>query len=274
VGVLLAWVAVLQLPDGKLHVAFLDVGQGDAILITTPLGQQILVDGGPSPAALTAALGRQMPFWDRSLDLLVMTHADADHISGLAEAAARYEVGGWLDNGEGGENEIYSRCLALIEEDRVPRHVVRAGQELALGQGIVLEVLHPPAGTGSGPGVDANNRSLVLLLRWANASFLLAGDVDAAAERQLLEAGRPLGAGVLKVAHHGSDGSSTAEFLAAVQPSHAVISVGADNHFNHPAGAVLARLAAQDGITILRTDEQGTIEFTTDGQVLWVDTDH
>jgi competence protein ComEC len=274
VGVLLAWLAVLQLPDGKLHVAFLDVGQGDAVLITTPAGQQILVDGGPSPSALTTALGREMPFWDRSLDLLIMTHADADHITGLAEAAARYELGGWLDNGEAGEDAIYGICLAHLQEDQLAPHVVRAGQELALEQGIVLEVLHPPPGPAAGPNVDANSRSLVLRLRWGPVSFLLTGDIDAAAERQMLEAAKPLTANVLKVAHHGSDGSSTAEFLEAVNPAYAVISVGTDNTFSHPAAGVLERLDALGDVTILRTDSQGTIEFITDGQALWVDTDH
>jgi competence protein ComEC len=273
VGVCLAWLAVLQLPDGKLHVAFLDVGQGDAVLITTPAGQQILVDGGPSPSALTSALGREMPFWDRSLDLLVMTHTDSDHITGLAEAVRRYKIEGWLDNGEAGEDTVYQVCLASLEEGQVPRNVARAGQELALGQGIMLEVLHPPPGPAS-PTSDANNRSLVLRLRWGQATFLLTGDVDAAAEQEMLDAGWPLSACVLKAAHHGSDGSSTAEFLKAVDPDYAVISVGAENRFGHPADATLTRLGALGSVTILRTDEQGTIEFITDGQTLWVETDH
>jgi competence protein ComEC len=273
-GVFLAWVAVLQLPDGKLHVAFLDVGQGDAVLITTPTGQQILVDGGPSPAALTTALGRQMPFWDRAIDLMIMTHADADHITGLAEAAARYELGGWLDNGEAGEDATYAVCLARLQEDQLAPHAVRAGQELTLEQGIALQVLHPPPGPAASPSADANNRSLVLRLRWRSVSFLLTGDVDAEAERQMLEAARPLSATVLKVAHHGSDSASTAEFLAAVDPDYAVISVGKDNAFGHPATGVLQRLDALGDAIILRTDEQGTIEFTTDGQSLWIHTDH
>ena len=273
VGVLLAWLAVLQRPDGRLHVAFLDVGQGDAVLITTPSGQQILVDGGPSPSALTSALGQQMPFWDHSLDLLIMTHADADHINGLAEAIARYELDGWLDNGLASKDPTYQVCLDRLSKGGVPRHVIRAGQELALGQGIVLEVLHPPPGTEVDPRSDGNSRSLVLRLRWGSVSFLLTGDVDAEAEKLMLETGRPLAASVLKVAHHGSDGSSTAEFLRAVDPEYAVISVGADNNFGHPAQGVLERMEALGGVSILRTDLEGTIEFVTDGQALWVDTE-
>ena len=266
----LAWLAVLQLPDGKLHVAFLNVGQGDAILITTPRGQQILVDGGPSPTALTTALSREMPFWDRSLDLVVMTHPDADHITGLVEVLERYRVGGWLDNGRPDDDAIYAQCQALLTA--IPRHTVHAGDRLELGDGVVLEVLHPPPELMTGTEADANNNSVVLRLVWGSASFLLTGDIEAEGEEVLLRSGQPLAATVLKAAHHGSGGSSTAEFLAAVAPAYAVISVGADNRFGHPHPVVLERLR-QLGATILRTDEQGTVEFITDGQQLWVRTE-
>lgn len=268
----LLWIAVGQLPDGRLHVAFLDVGQGDAILITTTEGQQILVDGGPSPAALTSALGREMPFWDRSLDLVVMSHADADHITGLAEVVERYRLDGWLDNGFPDEDAVYLQCLQSLEERGVPRHTVRAGDRLDLGEGSILEVLHPPPEPMTGTDADSNNNSIVLRLRWKEAAFLLTGDIEAEAERLLLQSGQPLDADVLKVAHHGSGGSSTPEFLSAVAPSFAAISVGVDNRFDHPAPIVLERLAAAGGVTIHRTDEEGTLEFVTDGQNLWVRT--
>lgn len=268
---LLAWLAVLQLPDGKLHVAFLDVGQGDAILITTPQGQQVLVDGGPSPTALTSAMGKEMPFWDRSLDLVVMTHPDADHITGLVEVLGRFRVDGWLESGRPDDDAIYQQCQALL--GGISRHTVRAGDQLDLGRGLVLEVLHPPPELMSGTEADANNNSVVLRLVWAQASFLLTGDVEAEAEQVLLRSGQPLSATVLKLAHHGSGGSSTEEFLGAVSPRYAVISVGADNHFGHPKQAVLDRLAQLGNVTILRTDEQGTIEFVTDGQRLWIRTE-
>jgi len=267
---ILAWLAVVQLPDGRLHVAFLDVGQGDAVLITTPRGQQILVDGGPSPAALTSALGRQMPFWDRSLDLLVLTHPDADHMTGLLEVLDRYHVDGWLDNGQPDPGALSAGCLALLERGAVPRYPVHAGHRLDLGSGIVLEVTHPPPEPMAGTEANDNSNSLVLRLVWAQTEFLLTGDVEAEAEQLLLASGQPLAADVLKVAHHGSGGSSTAEFLQAVDPDYAVISVGADNRFGHPGQAVLDRLADFGDITTLRTDEQGTIEFVTDGQRLWV----
>jgi competence protein ComEC len=269
----LAWLAVLQLPDGRLHVAFLDVGQGDAILITAPQGRQILVDGGPSPSALTTSLGREMPFWDRSIDLVVMTHPDADHTTGLVEALKRYHVDGWLDNGLAHDDAVYAECQRLLEQEGVIQHTVRAGDRLELGSGIVLEVLHPPLEPTTGTDADDNNNSVVLRLRWGEASFLLTGDVEAEAERSLLGSSQPLQADVLKVAHHGSGRSTTAEFLGAVAPDYAVLSVGADNRFGHPHEAVLERLGALGDVTVFRTDEQGTVEFVTDGRLMWVRTE-
>jgi competence protein ComEC len=268
----LAWLAVLQLPDRKLHVTFLDVGQGDAILITTPTGQQVLVDGGPSPSELTSALGKEMPFWDRSIDLLVMTHPDADHISGLVEVLDRYQIDGWLDNGHPDDDATYGECMARIEEASIPRHTVRAGDSLDLGQGIVLEVLHPPPELMVGTDADSNNNSLVLRLTWGEAEFLLTGDIGTEAERLLLRSNQDLSADLLKVAHHGSGGSSSEEFLTAVDPAYAVISVGEDNRFGHPDEGVLERLEALGDVMALRTDTEGTIEFTTDGEQVWVRT--
>ena len=272
-GAILAWLAVAQLPDGRLHVAFLDVGQGDAILITTPMGQQVLVDGGPSPAALTSALGDEMAFWDRSLDLVIMTHADADHLTGLVEVLHRFQVGAWLGNGLDSQDDLYVEFQG--QQQGAPgsvRQAIAAGYRLDLGQGITLEVLNPPP--GGMPAGDDNANSVVLRLVWGQASFLLTGDIETEVEEQLLRSGRPLAAQVLKVAHHGSGGSTGAEFLAAVEPRYAVISVGAENRFGHPAPAVLARLAASGETAVLRTDQEGTVEFVTDGERMWVRTGH
>jgi competence protein ComEC len=125
----------------------------------------------------------------------------------------------------------------------------------------------------AGTQADANNNSVVLRLVWGQASFLLTGDIEAEAEHLLLDSGQHLPSGVLKVAHHGSGGSSTAEFLDAVNPLYAVISVGADNRFGHPQEAVLDRLAQMGDVEVLRTDEQGTVKFATDGHRLWVQTE-
>ncbi len=270
----LGWLAVLQLPDGRLHVAFLDVGEGDAILITTARGQQILIDGGPSPTALTSALGHEMPFWDRSIDLVVMTHADADHITGLAEVLNRYRIGGWLDNGRAEGQKIYEECLKQIDKDQMPRSAVQAGAQIDLGDGATLTVLNPPTADDPLAGIwtDSNDRSVVVRLVWGEATALFTGDIGAEVESSLLRSGQPLSAGVLKIAHHGSDGSSSEGFLTAVRPSYAVISAGADNRFGHPAADVLDRLARL-GVTILRTDQVGTIELVTDSRQWWARTE-
>jgi competence protein ComEC len=269
----LVWLAVLQLPDGRLHVAFLDVGQGDAIFVTLPQGRQILVDGGPSPTALASALGHQMPFWDRSIDVVVMTHPDSDHITGLVDVLDRYQVGGWLDNGRAGDDDLYAECLARLAGSHLSARAVHSGDRLDLGDGLALEVVHPPLEPPSGSWSGTNNDSLVLRLVWGQSSFLLTGDLEAEAEQWLLRSGQALGSTVLKVAHHGSGGSSTAAFLAAVNPRYAVISVGADNRFGHPDPDVLQRLVGLGSTQVLRTDESGTVEFTTDGRQLWVETE-
>jgi competence protein ComEC len=271
-AVILAWVAAFSLPDGRLHVAFLDVGQGDAIFITTPRGQQILVDGGPSPSALLSGLGRRMPFWDRSIDLLLLTHPDSDHLAGLVPVLERYEVRQVLESaGAGGNGPTYEQWRALIAQKGIPLRQAVAGMRIETGDGVVLEVLNPPPGMANGKESD-NDLSVVVRLLAGRAAFLLTGDAEARAEGWMVAAGRPLQSTVLKVSHHGSGEASAAPFLAAVRPQLAVISVGAGNRFGHPAPEVLERLAAT-GVQVLRTDERGTIELLTDGERLWVETE-
>jgi len=271
---ILVWAAVASLPDGKLHVVFFDVGEGDAIFIETPRGQQILVDGGPSPTTLISALGRRMPFWDRSLDLVILTHADEDHIAGLIPVLERYRVGRVLDSGYEHVNPMYERWLELIEEKGIPNHLARAGMHIATGDGVDLAVLHPGPGLMQYTDADANNNSVVTRLVMGQVSFLLSGDIEEVAERMLVASGQELTSTVLKVPHHGSSTSSSAAFLKAVNPELVVISVGADNRFGHPSPQVLERL---EGLVeeerILRTDERGTIEVVTDGEKIWINTD-
>ncbi len=272
-AIVLTILALLQQPDGRLHVAFLDVGQGDAIFITTPKGQQILVDGGPGTVALTSALGQEMPFWDHDIDLLVLTHADIDHVSGLVGVLERYQIGGWLDNGAASESKPFQKCQELLKDASIPRQTVKSGDWLHLGRGVDVEVLHPDAELAMGLGADSNNGSVVLRLTWQEASFLLTGDLEAEGESHLMQSGQALSADVLKISHHGSGGASTEDFLAAVAPSYAVISAGAENKFNHPDPVVLERLDQLGAVQILRTDEQGTVEFITDGHRMWVSTE-
>jgi competence protein ComEC len=266
---LLIWLAVGTLPDGRLHVTFLDVGQGDAILMTLPDGRQMLIDGGPSATDLNWQLGRNMPFWDRSLDVVINTHPDADHLGGLVSVLERYQVGQTIISDMVGHNELDEQWERQLNELNLQPAIGQSGMALALGPGITATLLSPGPHT---LGADnSNNHSVVMRLQWGRISFLFPGDIEEPVEHSLIYAGLPLAATVLKSPHHGSNTSSSEPFLDAVNPQIVVISVGEDNKFGHPSAAVLERYA-QHGSTILRTDQQGNIELITDGEKLWVET--
>ena len=254
-----------SLPDGRLHVVFLDVGQGDAIFIQTPSGRQVLVDGGPSETALLSQLGRQMPFWDRTLDVMVLTHPDSDHVTGLAPVLERYQVNTVIFREMEHASEVYEYWLQLLAAEGATVYQGEAGLRLTLDEGLEMVVLHP--------GVklldEANNNSVVTRLTYGEVSVLLPGDIEAVIEQQLVTDGATLTSTVLKAAHHGSCSSTTQEFLDAVDPEVVVISVGAENRFGHPCNEVLERLQE---LPIYRTDEQGAIEVITDGAQVWVET--
>jgi competence protein ComEC len=264
-------VAAITMPDDELHVSFLDVGQGDAILIQRG-NQQVLIDGGPSPQALARELGERMPFWDRTIELVVLTHPHEDHLSGLVEVLERYTVKQVLYPDLDYDSSLYDEWRRLIAEKAIASTWAQAGQEIDLGEGTTMSVLHPPAALFDGTDSDLNNNSTVLRLSCGRVSFLLTGDIEWEAEFSLIAEGAELGCTVLKVAHSGSLSSTTTDFLAAANPRVAVISAGEANPYGHPHDEVLERLEAfWDGEgKIFRTDEQGTIEFITDGEELWV----
>jgi competence protein ComEC len=258
------------MPDSQLRVSFLNVGQGDAILIQKG-SRQILVDGGPSPQAITLGLSEAMPFWDRSIDLLVLTHPHQDHLAGLLEVLRRYRVGQVLYPALDYDSPLYDEWLRTIEEQQIKTTLAVAGQRIDMGDGVVIEVLRSSF-TLPGAAPDIDRDSLVLRLEYGSVSFLLTADINSETEWELVRERAPLASTVLKVAHHGSSTSSTPEFLAVVDPDVAVICVGADNDFGFPDEEVLARLKEAVGPgNVYRTDEQETITFTTDGEKLWVE---
>ena len=273
IPLLLAAVAVsvfaFSLPDGKLHAGFLDVGQGDAILIRKG-SRQILIDGGPSPQLIAVELGKSMPFWDRTIDLIVMTHPDADHCTGLLEVLERYHVKTVLYPVVKSNSSLYRQFLALLEEKAVEGVPAEAGQRIVLAEGIVLDVLNPVAGFSS---KYADDDSVVLRMEAGDISFLFTGDISAEAEYRLMAERAFERTTVLKVAHHGSSTSTSAGFLHVVEPRIAVISAGEDNRYGHPSEEVLERLEALDDILIFRTDTDGTVEIITDGAEVRIITD-
>jgi competence protein ComEC len=271
---ILVWSAALTMPDDRLHVSFLDVGQGDAILIQTPNGQDILIDGGPDPQEINLELSEQLPFWDRTIDLVVCTQPHADHVTGLIDVLQRYRVKRVLDPGVPYDSAIYQEWLRLIEDREIEYSIARSGQEIDLGNGIKIEVLNPPESLWEGTGDDVDNNGVVLRLSWGQVSFLFTADIREEAEFELIGQRANLRSTVLKVAHHGSDTSTSQQFLAAVAPEVATVSVGVNNTFGHPSPEVLERLTDRLGEDdVYRTDEDGTIEFITDGEELWVKTD-
>ncbi len=266
-------ITAATMPDDKLHVGFLDVGNGDAILIQRG-SQQVLIDGGPSPQAIGLGLGEKMPFWDRTIELVVLTHPHADHLNGLVAALQRYEVKQVLYPDLDYQSPLYDEWLSVIREKNIRYTIAQAGQQIDLGKGVVIEVLNPQQPPLAGTESDIDNNGVVLRLSTGKVSFLLTADIFGEGEFELAYRRADLSSTVLKLAHHGSDTSTTPEFLSVTNPRIAVISVSADNPFGHPSPEVIERLEEKLGAeNIYRTDKHGTIEFITDGERLWVERD-
>ena len=258
------------LPDGRLHVTFLKVGEGEAILIRTPAGRRALVDGGPDPAVLLSHLGRRRFFWDHSLDLVIATHPDSAHVNGLPAVLEHYRVGALITSGEVDGPPAWGEMLVLAEEKELPQVTAVRGQTIHMGDGVVLEVLHP----GGRLGERRDDNSVVLRLSYGNAAFLLTGDAGAEVEAELIEVGMPLQSIVLKAADGGDRDGTSQPFLEAVNPWVVLFSVGDArcNPYRHPHPKVLERLEGRSCPTG-RTDQLGSIHFITDGQRLWVETE-
>nr|MBC7245493.1 DNA internalization-related competence protein ComEC/Rec2 [Chloroflexota bacterium] len=258
---ILVWMEVAHLPDGKLHVVFLDVGQGDAILVQTPTGNRLLIDGGPSPAALLAAFGRRLPFWDRRIDLILLSHPHDDHLYGLLPVVERYQVRQVLISTATCNSPLCEQWQQLLLEKDIPVMTVEQAMQVDLGDGLTMEVLPPINGDAD----KLDQTSLVARLAWQEISFLFTGDLEADHLLALQDAGWSLDCTVLKVPHHGSDQAINEALLATIHPDIAIISVGADNRFGHPAETTLSCLD-HAGIQVLRTDQVGTMEVIADGQ--------
>lgn len=269
---------VATLPDGRLHVTVLDVGQGDAVLVETPDGAVMLVDGGPDPERTLRRLGLRLPFHRRSIDVVILTHPHQDHVAGLVEVLRRFEVGLVMHGGRAYDNPSYATMLELAAREGdgggdVARQAL-AGMRLRLDAATEVEIVYPAAGdlTEPLPDGDINNASVVAVVRFGSFSAILTGDAEDPVEQELLARNAVGRAVLLKVGHHGSDSSSGEEFLSVVTPLIAAISSGTGNSYGHPSPSTLAALAEVPGIQVFRTDLHGDIEVITDGRSTWVRT--
>ena len=265
----LVWLAASTGPDGRLHVSFVDVGQGDATLIETPGGRRIVVDGGPDSMDMVRLLGSRMPFQDRSIDMVVLTHGHSDHVTGLLEVLRRYDVETVLERRTGHDGAPYLAWHRAVDLENAEVVVAHAGMVVSLDSGAFIEVLGPPERLLRGTDSDVDNASVVLRLVYREVSFLLMGDAFLEAENALIAAPLALDSDVLRVGHHGSRTSTSSRFLEAVSPSVAVISAGKDNRFGHPHPETLESLSryAPADLTFITADH-GTIELITDGKTI------
>ena len=266
-AVLLA-ISLAGLPDGRLHLTVLDIGQGDAILVQAPSGATALIDGGPDPDLLLQRLGDALPWWQRRIDVVILTHPHEDHVAGLPAVLERYRVRLVLDPARAYPNPTYARFLeAARAEPDAELLIARAGQRIRLDGSASLTILFPtPADLAAPlPAGDINNASVVALLRSFSFSALLTGDGEAPVEALLASRGQLSPVDILKVGHHGSNSSTTPGLLDAVQPRAALISVGAGNDYGHPHRVTLDKLAAISGLKVHRTDLEGTLEVISDG---------
>ncbi|MFH0804912.1 MAG: ComEC/Rec2 family competence protein [Patescibacteria group bacterium] len=257
-------VALLQRGSRELVVTFFDVGQGDAALIRSPGGESVLVDGGPSTAVLPK-VGSALPFYDRSIDLVILTHCHADHAVGLVPIVERYRVGRLLMPRDEQGSASCRELTRVATERGVPIELATAGQSFTFS-GAQLSILYPAAGD---TGLKGNSSSTVAQLRYGSASFLFTGDAPVSVEDDLIaryDAGT-LRSNVLKVGHHASRYSTSSEFLGVVHPWYAVVSVGAKNTYGHPHRSVLEQLK-RTGVPVYRTDQVGDVTFTSNGSEL------
>ena len=246
-----------------LSVSFLNIGQGDATLITSPTGNQLLIDGGPDGSILRE-LPKVMKLTDRTIDVVLATHPDRDHINGLSDVLDRYRVKTFIHSGvESESNSIDEALLYLVESKKIEQKLARRGMKIDLGGGAVAEVLFPDRDP---KGMETNDASIVLKLTYGKTCFLFTGDSPVKIERYIIGLEKEnLECEVLKAGHHGSRTSTSDEFLHFVKLHIVVISAGLDNTYGHPHEEVLVRLQAASTTTLV-TSQNGTITLQSDGK--------
>lgn len=238
-------------------VVFLNVGQGDAILISQGINQ-ILIDSGSSGQVISEKIGKYIPFWDRKIETIVMTHPDQDHIGGFVEIFKNYEVKTVIKTNAQSESKTYNAISELIYEEGSEVVEAKIGINIIFPNGIRINTIYPFDSVTESKS-DTNSSSVVMLLDHKKSRFLFTGDIPMEKENEILQKGIDISADILKVSHHGSKYSTSDEFLKAISPKDTIISVG-KNSYGHPTEDVLQRLK-KIGARIFRTDEVGDIEY-------------
>lgn len=285
IGVVLLFAVLFSLPDGKLHITFCNVGQGDAAYIRTPSGQDMLIDGGPDDKVLTC-LGKHMPFYDRTIDVVVLTHPQKDHMQGLIFVLERYTVKHFIIGVEGNDTDGFEKLAELVKSKKISVKNLYTGDKFYLGK-VELDVLWPerkwvadnlsPSVSdlsylsnlnilGMSTDTQLNDFSYLLNLKYGDFSALFPGDGDIHIQPDILKVTVLQQVTVLKYPHHGSKTAMLPEFLDKLAPKLAVISVG-KNSYGHPTKEALDMLLDRS-IQIRRTDTEGDIEITSDGKIL------
>ncbi len=259
------WYYLLSQKSGtELQVSFLSIGQGDSTYIQAPNGRQMLIDGGPR-GSLVKVLKTEMPPGDTSIDVVLLTHPDADHYAGLVDLLNTYSVGTIIESGKTSTAKTYQELEKLIAEKRISKVIARTGTTITLDQDniVVFKVLFP---SGDVSNLPTNDASIVGRLTYGATSVMFTGDAPVATEKILIAGQKPedLASTILKVGHHGSRTSSSSAFLKIVQPEYAIISAGKGNRYGHPHQEVVDLLKSL-GITVLITKDEGTITFFSDG---------
>ncbi len=257
--------SALSRPDGRLHVWLLDMGHSNAVMIQTPGGAHILIDGGRFPSRLLTAIGDRLPFYDREIEVLVITHPDEWDIAALSSVLQRYTVGAALYNGQPNTGAVYREIREQLAHAGTPVVDAVAGQRLEFSDGTQIDVLHPQ----TKPSITdkLGDAALVLRLSYGDVSFLLTSDVSAAAQREMIESDISPVAAVMQIPQHGRARALDEDFLGLAQPQVALLQSDVANRRDDPDPDTLALF---DEIPLFRTDEAGTIHLSTDGVSLLI----
>ncbi|MFC1656302.1 ComEC/Rec2 family competence protein [Patescibacteria group bacterium] len=250
---------ISQLPYQKILVSFLDVGQGDSIFIRTPDDYTVLIDGGPSASVLDE-LGEVVPIYNRTIDLIVLSHPHADHVNGLVEVVKRFEVKKVLIIGTPYHNAFYKEFLRVINQNEISLNIAQSNSDIKLGNYVFIDVVWPTNSMVGKHFENVNNASLSVRVLFDDYSVLLTGDAEIEQEREIVDSGFDIWADILKAGHHGSRTASSDEFLDKVEPETVVIQTEKENDFNHPHKETLQKFRERN-IEVKRNDVEGRIDF-------------